>query len=1171
MIVRCILVCLIILLSLLNSRAQQEVYTPYIYEKSQVSFKTVPKNEVFIQSDNAIVPGTIQIKGNTNSVISDSTYVFDWQTSIIKFLKLPKEDSLTISYRVFPFTFAQTFQKKEKKIFNPFDDDVFLYDPSLLSLGSTKGDDNIFNISGLNYNGVFSRGVIVGSNRDLVLNSALDINIAGKISKDWGISAYITDNNIPIQPEGNTARIQQFDKVYIKLNKNEEHNITAGDYDLSDKGGYFMKYFRQMQGAAYKGNYQHKDKLSSSTNAAFAISKGKFSRNQFNGGENKQGPYRLKGNNNESFIIIIAGTERVFVNGKKLKRGIQNDYIMDYNSGDITFTPTFLITKDDRIVVEFEYAEENYFRTITYGSEEIKTKKASVLFQAFLEQDSKNRPIQFDITDERKKQLSELDEGNEIILVPSPQVAPFDVDRVQYKLKDTLVNGMMIDTVYEVSKDKNETLYNVRFAFLGKGNGNYEVANSPINGRIYEFKPPINGIKQGSYDPLEILIAPKRSHLYTLGGTYNPNEKMSFTYEGALSIKDNNTFSSLDNDNNIGMGTYVKGVRNDKIGKTNPWELRTSIAHEWKQKNFKELERYRAVEFNRNWNQSNLSESTDEHLAYAEIQAQNNKGATLGYQLTTLQKRNSFRGYENKVTLKYKKDNLSFDASIPMLFSKGEDNNTRFFRPTVEAIYGPKKFTSWVVGVRGEHEFNKIMFNASDSLNKLSFANLTLRTYLNSPQDKAIEGKIEYIRRTDWLPQTTDFETVSQGNTVKTSIRLKPIKGNSLQWFFTFRNLSVLDSALVPEPAGNTVLNRIQYNYSLPKGNVRLESNYEISSLQEPLREYVFIRVPNGQGVFAWIDQNNDGIQQQNEFISTGYLDSAKYVRVLNNFRDFIRADEVSLNVSLYAETPREWRTGTGIKKILSKFTIQSSMETRRKTQKGDNLKPFNPFSNVNNQENILFENSFYRNTLYFNRADPKYTLTYTSSINRNKTLLVNGLDSRQYAQNNFSARWSISKNLTLSPSFVYNKDLYNSQFFPENNYNIREVGMENKISILISQRTRLQINHTYKDKQNGGEFGGEKATIHLLGIVYRWNKVGSFSINPEFNYVRNIFKGESTNSIKAFNLLEGLQPGNNYLWKVELEKMLSNNFILSIRYDGRKAGSNKMIHTGQAQIRALF
>jgi hypothetical protein len=50
-----------------------------------------------------------------------------------------------------------------------------------------------------------------------------------------------------------------------------------------------------------------------------------------------------------------------------LKRGENNDYTIDYNAGEITFTPLFTITSEMRIAIEYQYSDRNYTRFVTYA------------------------------------------------------------------------------------------------------------------------------------------------------------------------------------------------------------------------------------------------------------------------------------------------------------------------------------------------------------------------------------------------------------------------------------------------------------------------------------------------------------------------------------------------------------------------------------------------------------------------------------------------------------------------------------------------------------------------------------------------------------------------------------------------------------------------------------
>ncbi|QKG53487.1 hypothetical protein [Hymenobacter sp. BRD67] len=87
----------------------------------------------------------------------------------------------------------------------------------------------------------------------MFVNSALNLQLEGQLTENIHLTAAISDQNVPFQPEGNTQTLQQFDKIYITLT-GPQWNLTAGDVVLRNKPDYFLRYYKNIQGAAIEAN-----------------------------------------------------------------------------------------------------------------------------------------------------------------------------------------------------------------------------------------------------------------------------------------------------------------------------------------------------------------------------------------------------------------------------------------------------------------------------------------------------------------------------------------------------------------------------------------------------------------------------------------------------------------------------------------------------------------------------------------------------------------------------------------------------------------------------------------------------------------------------------------------------------------------------------------------------
>ncbi|MCC6725966.1 MAG: hypothetical protein IT258_15770 [Saprospiraceae bacterium] len=215
---------------------------------SNLRSKTLPALAVPQLLDTlTVVPGSVEVRdAATGQPISPQFYtVKNNQIAFDPQFIIPHSSFIIVKYRVLPFNLTTPLSRLDTSVLKKPGDHLigYAYDP--------YADEQrpLLPQRGLDYNGNYTRGLSFGNNQNLVLNSQFNLQMGGTLG-DLEILAAITDNNIPLQPEGNTQQLREFDKIFIQVAK-QQTKLIAGDYELARPNGYFMNYFKKLQGATF--------------------------------------------------------------------------------------------------------------------------------------------------------------------------------------------------------------------------------------------------------------------------------------------------------------------------------------------------------------------------------------------------------------------------------------------------------------------------------------------------------------------------------------------------------------------------------------------------------------------------------------------------------------------------------------------------------------------------------------------------------------------------------------------------------------------------------------------------------------------------------------------------------------------------------------------------------
>jgi hypothetical protein len=201
--------------------------------------------------------------------------------------------------------------------------------------------------------------------------------------------------------------------------------------------------------------------------------------------------------------------------------------MINYNTAEVTFTSRNNITKDARIVIEFQYSDQNYARSLATANIAYQKNKFAYWLSTYSEQDAKNQTLQQSLSNPQKLLIASVGDSLQLASTLSIDSIGFLENQNMYRKIDSL--GYSNVLVYSI--DPKLAYNQCTFSYVGTNKGNYVFEKFNALGKIFKWVAPINGQPQGDYEPIRLLITPKQKQFVASGVSYKFSPKNSIETE----------------------------------------------------------------------------------------------------------------------------------------------------------------------------------------------------------------------------------------------------------------------------------------------------------------------------------------------------------------------------------------------------------------------------------------------------------------------------------------------------------------------------------------------------------------------------------------------------------------------------------------------------------------
>lgn len=440
-------------------------------------------------------------------------YRIDYRRGIVTLLSLPEISLLSVSYILIPPSISEPKQSYRVQVLSD----------SLIQNIKPRQKSNLWQGDGkLLINGSKTFAVSFGDEGFDVLQS-LYVKLSGEIMDGVSILAQLSDSESKLTPEGDSKELSSLDQVFIKL-KAPAWAVAMGDLEVKHEGTRYMDYYTRFEGIDLQVGKK------SWGQATYLAGGGESSQCEIKIIDGKQGPYYLNPGGEPGSLLVVAGSETVYINGVKQERG--SDYYIDYAEGSLMFNR--MVYSSDKVSVWFKYTSEHYPRHGLMFSFQGELLPGFNLTQRYYTSfDSKDNPLVFDFTPADLQALQDAGDNDAwsdgaSLVEPGQGLYRLVVDETgfsyyEYALADSLADYMVV------------------FSYVGMGHGDYE--------QFAPGKYRFVGVGLGEWMPQKKLITPKRTGNLALRAQYK-KAQFDFGVEGVFADHDINTLSHRDDDDN---------------------------------------------------------------------------------------------------------------------------------------------------------------------------------------------------------------------------------------------------------------------------------------------------------------------------------------------------------------------------------------------------------------------------------------------------------------------------------------------------------------------------------------------------------------------------------------------------------------------------------------------